>query len=244
MICKYSGCSGLTSVNIPNSVTSIGERAFANCSGLTSVTIEDGAQTLSLSTSYLPSPFLHCPIESLYLGRNLSYSSSYPPFRDNTKLTKLTIGNSVTSIGSSAFYGCSGLTSVNIPNSVKTIGENAFYGCSIIKEIRIGNGIKDIKKEAFANCPKLEDVYCYAVRYPETATDAFKDSYIDYVILHVPAEGVEPYSKQEPWSGFRKVIAIEAPEPSDYTLSAAGYATYYDRYYPKSVIRDLFHSIF
>lgn len=74
-------------------------------------------------------------------------------------------------------------------------------------------------------------MYCYAVRYPETATDAFKDSYIDYVILHVPAEGVEPYSKQEPWSGFRKVIAIEAPDPSDYTLSAAGYATYYDRYY-------------
>lgn len=80
------------------------------------------------------------------------------------------------------------------------------------------------------DCRKLEDVYCYAVKYPTTASDAFLNSYIDYVTLHVPATGVEQYGKQEPWSGFMKIVPIEA-EPCDITLSDAGYATYYTKYF-------------
>lgn len=83
MICKYRGCSSLASV-----------------------TIEDGVQTLSLSM-----PFAGCPIQSLYLGRNYDYSY-LSPFRDNKSLTSVTFGNSVTSIGGSAFSGCSGLKEI------------------------------------------------------------------------------------------------------------------------------------
>ena len=95
----FSSCSGLTSVTIPNSVTTIGEGAFSYCSGLTSVDIPNSVTTIGISA------FLYC-----------------------TGLTSVTIGNSVTTIGGSAFFGCSGLTSVDIPNSVTTIGAGAFEG--------------------------------------------------------------------------------------------------------------------
>jgi hypothetical protein len=93
----FYGCSGLTSVTIPNSVTSIGEWAFYVCSGLTSVTI---------------------PNSVTIIGGYAFYKCS--------GLTSVTIPNSVTSLGGGAFADCSGLTSVTIPNSVTSIGGEAF----------------------------------------------------------------------------------------------------------------------
>ena len=96
----FYGCSGLTSVTIPDSVTSIGDRVFYNCSGLTSVTIPDSV------TSIGDSAFSGC-----------------------SGLASVTIPDSVTSIGGSAFYNCSGLTGVTIGSGVTDIAANAFEGC-------------------------------------------------------------------------------------------------------------------
>ena len=109
-IYKYAfyGNTALTSVTIPDFVTSISDYTFYNCTGLTSVTIPDSV------TSIGSSAFYGC-----------------------TGLTSVTIPNSVTSIGSSAFYGCTGLTSVVIPDSVTSIGVQAFSGCSSLESITI-----------------------------------------------------------------------------------------------------------
>ena len=123
----FSGCSGLTSVMIPNSVTSIATQAFYGCSGLTSVTIPDSV------TSIGDRAFFRC-----------------------SGLTSVTIGNSVTSIGDSVFYGCSGLTSVTIPDSVTSIGGSAFYGCSGVSTVWIGSGATDINYTAFNLCENLQ----------------------------------------------------------------------------------------
>ena len=96
----FKDCSGLTSVTIPNSVTSIGNYAFSGCSGLTSVTIPNS-------------------VTSIY---NYAFSGC-------SGLTSVTIPNSVTSIGNYAFQDCSSLTSITIPNSVTTIRGYAFSGC-------------------------------------------------------------------------------------------------------------------
>ena len=85
--CAFYNCSGLTSVTIGNSVTSIGNSAFRDCSGLTSITIPDSVTSV------------------------LNYA-----FQDCSSLTSVTIGNSVTLIGDSAFYNCSSLTSVTFEN--------------------------------------------------------------------------------------------------------------------------------
>ena len=108
----FYNCKDLTSVTIPNSVTSIGSSAFWGCSGLTSVTIPNSVTSI---------------------GRNA--------FSGCSGLTSVTIPNSVTSIGESAFAHCSGLTSVTIPNSVTSIGDCALSGCSGLKDVIIVNNM-------------------------------------------------------------------------------------------------------
>ena len=116
----FEGCSGLTSVSIPNSVNSIGDCAFINCSGLTSMNIPDSVTSISEST-----------------------------FEDCSGLTSVTIPNAVTSIGNYAFSGCRGLTSITIPNSVTNIGTYAFRNCSGLTTVTIPNSVTNIGYEAF-----------------------------------------------------------------------------------------------
>ena len=127
-------------------------------------------------------------------------------------LTSVTIGNSVTSIGSFAFNGCSGLTSVTIPNSVTSIGYSAFLDCSALTSVTIGNGVKSIRSEAFANCSELLDVYCYAEKVPSTKSDAFNDSPIADATLHVPDASIDSYKATAPWSSFGKIVALTEDE--------------------------------
>ena len=149
----FQYCTGLTSVVIPNSITSIGSSAFYGCTSLIDLRIEDGEGTLSLDGDS-KSLFYDCPLEALYLGRDLSYSSNSPFYQ--TILKSVVIGNTVTSIGSLAFYGCSALTSIVIPNSVTSIGSSAFSGCSALTgELLIPNSVTSIGSSAFSGCKGL-----------------------------------------------------------------------------------------
>ena len=116
----FDGCSGLTSVTIPNGVTSIGDCAFCNCSSLPSVTIPNSVTSIGIYAFY------GC-----------------------SGLTSVTIPNSVTNIDEGAFKGCRGLPSVTIPNSVTGIGYDAFSDCSSLKSLTIGNSVSSIDGSAF-----------------------------------------------------------------------------------------------
>ena len=155
----FYGCGSLTSIIISNSVTRIGNNAFNGCVSLKELRIEDGAETLSLSynSSYESGLFYDCPLETLYLGRNLSYNTDYSPFSEKGKLTSITIGNSVTKIGESAFYGCRSLTSVEIPNSVTDIGEGAFM-YSGLTSVEIPSSVTNIGDYAFYYCSGLTSI--------------------------------------------------------------------------------------
>lgn len=79
-------------------------------------------------------------------------------FLSKSKITSITIGNGVTSIGDSAFEGCRNLTSVVIPSSVTSIGNYAFYGCSGLTSVTIGKGVTSIGDCAFDGCSSLTSI--------------------------------------------------------------------------------------
>ena len=142
MIYKLSYCSGLTTVTIPNSVTSIGASAFSFCSGLTMVTIPNSV------TSIGEFAFQYC-----------------------SDLTSVTIPNSVTSIGRGVFFECSSLTSVTIPNSVTSIGEFAFRGCTgLTSVISLIEEPFEINENTFYNWVEDHDEFTTATLYVPAGT--------------------------------------------------------------------------
>ncbi len=193
----FNGCTGLTSITIPNSVTSIGNSSFSGCTSLTSITIPNSV------TSIGDSAFYRC-----------------------TNLTSITIPNSVTSIGKGAFADCSSLESITlpfvgatkdgtggtnfgyifgtwsystnndyVPASLKTvvitggtsIGNTAFYGCTGLTSITIPDSVTSIGKGAFANCSSLESITLPFVGATKDGTEETHFGYIFSAGYHVPA---------------------------------------------------------
>ena len=140
----FKGCSGLTSITIPDSVTSIANSAFYGCSGLTSVIIGNGVTSIEDYT-----------------------------FSSCSGLTSVTIGNSVTSIGESAFYNCNKLTSVTIPDSVTSIGFEVFQNCSGLTSVTIGNGVTSIGDSVFNGCSGLTSITMLSTTPPTLDWSAF-----------------------------------------------------------------------
>ena len=171
----FQGCSSLSAINIPESVTSIGNSAFSVCSGLTDITIPEGVTSI---------------------GNSAFYGCS--------SLTAITLPEGVTNIESSVFYNCTLLTSITPPEGVTSIGERAFGNCYSLTTIVLPKNLKNIYSQAFANCLELHDVYCYAEKVPSTSTDAFDNSFPEYITLHVPASALKAYKTTAPWSSFGK----------------------------------------
>ena len=154
----FGGCSGLTSVTIPNSVTSIGVSTFAYCSGLTSVIVEDGNTVYDSRESC--NAIIETHSNTLIAGcMNTTIPNSVTSigrlaFR-GLEISSIDIPNSVTSIGPGAFERCIKMTTIVIPNSVTEIGREIFLGCESLFYVKLPDGLSHIPNEAFADCYSL-----------------------------------------------------------------------------------------
>ena len=201
-ICDYAfyGCTGLTSITIPDGVTSIGEGAFNDCAAITNISIPNNVANIGTRA------FFGCnSLKSITIPDSVTSIGGYA-FSRCSDLTNITIPESVTSIGKSAFSGCSGLESIYvgtentkyhssgnclieneskkliagcknsaIPNdgSVTSIGDYAFSGCSGLTNITIPGSVTSIGMYAFAWCSGLA-----SITIPDSVTSIWNSAFI------------------------------------------------------------------
>ena len=163
----FYGNTALTSVEMGNSVTSIGDYAFSGCTGLTSVTIGNSVASIvdyafrdctGLTAVYYTGDIAGwCGISFGDMYANpLCYAGKL--YIDGQLVTDLIIPDSVTEIKSYVFSGCTGLTSVTIGNSVESLGRNAFEDCTGLTSVAIGHSVTSIGYGAFSGCTRLTSV--------------------------------------------------------------------------------------
>ena len=187
---KYAFCQNntISSVIIPDSVTSIGEAAFGSCGSLTSVVIGDSV------TSIGERAFSSCAsLTSVVIGNSVT-SIDLWAFAWCESLTNVVMGNSVKSIGSQVFYCCTSLSSINIPDSVTSIGGGAFAQCKSLKSINIPDSVTSIGGYAFSTCTSLRDI-----RIPDSVTTM--GEYIFYRCQYLTIYCEAP-SKPSGWDGY------------------------------------------
>ena len=161
----FKDCSGLTSLTLPSSVTTIDAYAFYGCSGLTSLTLPSSVSSIDVYAFRYCNNLkeCNCLLDSdleTYLARTHDYWTSIPVdeikyYHNGQELTKLEIPSGVDKIGSYSFYKGVNLTSLTLPSSVTTIGYCAFYGCSGLTSLTLPSSVSSIDNFAFYGCSGL-----------------------------------------------------------------------------------------
>ncbi len=227
----FSGCSSLTSIKIKPKMTEIKNAAFYNCTSLKEVIIEDSETELNLgsnysgSSTYYSDPLLSsCPLDTVYIGRNINYSTDknygYSPFYRNTSLRAVKITDKETEISENEFYGCTNLQRMIIGDGVTSIGNWAFSGCQSLKFFTFGSEVKTIGQEAFSDCTAVTEITSRAITPPTCGTQALDDINKWECKLYVPKGHLADYQTAEQWKEF--LFA----EEGDYTIATKYTLTY------------------
>ena len=162
----FKDCTGLTNITIPDSVISIGREAFSGCRSLTSITIPGGVTNIGYRAFYgcIHLNKVYAASLDSWLKIDCSDWKTNPCCNGadlyfNGEIVKdVVIPGGVTSIGDSAFHGCSSLTSITIPGSVTSIGEYAFSNCTGLTIISILDGVTSISDGVFSDCTGLTSI--------------------------------------------------------------------------------------
>lgn len=152
----FSGCTGITSIEIPEKVELIGNLAFDKCTALESINVSENNDSYSSGEGVLydigKTKIVQCPLAKsgdLNVARGVKYIDDFA-FRSCTKIDTINLTDEVLMVGNGAFSGCSSLSTVYLPNSITSIGQMAFYNCENLTDIKIPSKVKSIGAQTFS----------------------------------------------------------------------------------------------
>jgi len=185
----FYGCEGLTSITIPERVTSIGEYAFEYCKSLESVIIHDSVKTIGASafSNCISLTEIHynatdCQAAGVlggvstsgegirvFIGANVKKIPAYIFSHSNVSSAEFADGSVCESIGDGAFYDCESLAEITVPDSVLSIGSKAFLDCESLASVTIGKDVKTIGEDVFYRCTGITEIYYNATECADLA---------------------------------------------------------------------------
>ena len=202
----FANCSSIATIQIPKSVITIEDNAFNGCTNLRFILMNDGNVELNLGSNGSNPLFSDCPLDSVYIGRNITYSTSsdkgYSPFYRSTTLHSVMITVKETEISMYEFYGCTNLKNVIIGDGVTTIGDYAFSGCISLDYFSFGSSMKTIGIKAFSECSAITSLISKATTPPTCGSQAFDDINKWECNLYVPDGAIAAYQAADQWREF------------------------------------------
>ncbi len=225
----FKGCTGMTSVVIPDGIIDIGYSAFADCSGLTSVTIPESVATLGFGATFQRCTGLRSvqwnAIRCAILENEKGDGWHYPPFYQLDNIKSFTFGEKVEVIPASVCFGLSGLAAITIPESVTVIERIAFRQCTGLTSVRIPSGVTGMGVRVLADCTGLTSITCEALVPPTLGEDAFLN--VDKSIpLYVHCPSAKAYNAADQWKEFQTGCdALTATITQDCSLNGTNYST-------------------
>ncbi len=245
----YTGCTNLSGIILPDTITSIGERAFSGCTSLKKIIIPDSVTSIgnaafesckSLTEMTLPSTFGHFyekfgtePFVGAVTIQASSSKNYYVPgtlkkinvrsndfdFRYCKSLTTIILSEGITRIDGHAFYGCTNLTSINIPETVTYIYGAAFYGCTNLTSINIPEAVTCIDSSAFYGCTNLTSIII-----PEAVTSIGNSAFegcTSLTNINIPEAVTKIYNST--FSGCTSLEEITIPKNVSFIYTKAFY---------------------
>lgn len=174
----FSECGKLQAITIPMGVNKMDTQMFTNCTSLASVTFDDDKDLIEMaygSSDANNGLFRDCPVETLYLGRWLSYNTEVPsrsPFYSIAELKNLTLGKYLKVVDKYMFSYCTGLENVYVPDNITSINMWGFRGCSALKSVRFSENLSQIGDYGFSECASLDNV-----TFPASMTSTSDNSF-------------------------------------------------------------------
>lgn len=197
---SFRSCRSLKSITLPDGITELGDNCFYGCSSLTSITLPEGITSLGESCfagcSSLAS--INLPESITSLGSSCFYGCS--------SLTSITLPEGITSLGERCFENCSSLKTINLPEGITSLGWSCFYGCSSLTSITLPNSIIYLGSFCFRYCENLKSVVCKWENLDNVSVSevAFHDISSDSR-LYIPVGTADMYKATEPWSNFKYI---------------------------------------
>lgn len=219
----FSGISKFSYLEIPASVISIGDKAFAGCTNIVKVNFVESEVPLNASGLFFGDS---SSIQELYLGRYIIPSEKKYGYQfSGSSLNNIEISPAIKKIPARIFQGCAKLETVTIPEGIEEIEESSFTSCTVLRNVSLPSTLKTIGLNAFNYCTQIESVYSFAVEPPQIDKDGFWETFNKSTAvhtLHVLPEAVEPYESHEVWKQFTVVGDLQGQSTESVVLSAEG----------------------